>query len=347
MEATMKRWRRTAGITLAMGLALAALAGCGSDDESPSDTGSNDEPTALRMQLSWVPSAQFAGYLVARDKGFYEDANLDVTVLPGGPNVNNIQQLVAGEADLAVDRVSTLFQSRDKGMPLKGIAEFDQESGFWLVAKKSNGILEPEDLVGQKVGIFSDNEFEYLAMLEEMGVDPDSVKTFYQGFTKEPFLNDEYPVAQVTSWDQLQVILASGYSEDDLTFFKPTDYGVGVLHGALIVTESILDENPEALTAFVQATMEGWKYAFENPEEALDIVGQESQDASRTHEAASLDEMKNILWGRGADSPPEGWGTIPVDVWEQTAQILMDGDYVDNPIDVPASMDTSIAPQDE
>lgn len=344
----MKQRKGLAGIALAMCLAVTALAGCGSDDDSGSSddsTSSDGEPTALRMQLSWVPSAQFAGYLVARDKGFYDDVNLDVTVLPGGPNVNNIQQLVSDEADLAVDRVSTLFQSRDKSMPLKGIAEFDQESGFWLVAKKSNGITEPEDLVGQKVGIFSDSEFEYEAMLGAMGIDPDDVKTFYQGFTIEPFLNDEYPVAQVTSWDQLQVIYAEGYTEDDLTFFKPTDYGVGVLHGCLIATEDILNDNPEALTAFVEATKRGWTYAFENPEEALDIVAAESQDASRTHEAASLDEMKNIIWG-GADSPPEGWGTIPMEVYQTTADIMEESGAVDKPVDVPASVDTEIAPKD-
>ena len=336
---------------VAVGVVLTALAGCGSDDDGSDDNGDDGttpdgataEVTDLRMQLSWVPSAQFAGYLVARDKGFYDEANLNVTVLPGGPNVNNIQQLISGEADLAVDRVSTLYQSRDKGMPLKGIAEFDQQSGFWLVAKKSNGILEPEDMVGEKVGIFADNEFEYLAMLDQMGVDPDSVKTFFQGFTIEPFLNDEYPVAQVTSWDQLQVIYNSGYSEDDLTFFKPTDYDVGILHGCLIATEDILGASPEALTAFVEATMEGWTYAFENPDEALEIIGAESQDADRTHEAASLEEMKNILWN-GEDAAPEGWGTIPVDIFEETAAILNDGGYVDNEPDVEGSIDTSIAP---
>ena len=169
------------------------------------------------------------------------------------------------------------------------------------------------------------------------------MKTFFQGFTIEPFLNDEYPVAQVTSWDQLQVIYNSGYSEDDLTFFKPTDYDVGILHGCLIATEDILGASPEALTAFVEATMEGWTYAFENPDEALEIIGAESQDADRTHEAASLEEMKNILWN-GEDAAPEGWGTIPVDIFEETAAILNDGGYVDNEPDVEGSIDTSIAP---
>lgn len=333
---------------IGVGLVLATgLAACGSDDDSGSDGGSTGSdtdaaPVPLRMQLSWLPQAQFAGFLVADAKGFYEDAGLDVTVIPGGPNVNNIQQLVSGEADLAVDRVSTLFQSRDKGVPIKSIAEFDQESGFWLVGKKSEGINTPEDLEGKKVGIFSDNEFEYQAMLAKMGVDENDVKTFYQGFTMEPWLNDEYTVAQVTSWNELQTIYESGLSEDEVTLFKPTDYGVGTLHGAILATEDSISDNPEALSAFVEATKKGWTYAFENPDEAIDIVMSQAQDASREHEMNSLEQIKRTQWG-DSDTAPEGWGMIPLDNYEETATVLEDGDFVDNEIDVEASVDTNIA----
>jgi NitT/TauT family transport system substrate-binding protein len=335
-----------------VGVLFTALAACGGSDDKkstePAETPTSEETSepapapALRMQLSWLPQAQFAGFLVADAKGYYDEAGLDVSILPGGPNVNNIQQLVSGEADLAVDRVSTLFQSRDKGVPIKGIAEFDQESGFWLVGKKSEGINAPEDLEGKKVGIFADNEFEYNAMLDEMGIDKGAVKTFFQGFTMEPWLNDEYPVAQVTSWNELQTIYESGVSEDDLTIFKPTDYGVGVLHGAILANEDIINSDPAALTAFVEATMKGWTFAFENPEEAIDIVMDAAQDADRQHEMDSLEQIKSTQWG-DSDTAPEGWGTIPMDSYEETAAILEGGDYVDNDVDVEGAVDTSIA----
>lgn len=339
------RLLRKFSVIAAASLLAIGLASCGSDDDG-GDSGSDgaSEPVPLRMQLSWLPQAQFAGFLVADAKGFYEDAGLDVTVIPGGPNVNNIQQLVSGEADLAVDRVSTLFQSRDKGVPIKAIAEFDQESGFWLVGKKSEGINAPEDLVGKRVGIFADNEFEYLAMLDEMGIDEGDVDTFFQGFTMEPWLNDKYTVAQVTSWNEMQTIYESGVSPDEVTLFKPSDYGVGVLHGAILANEDIIDEEPEALSAFVEATMKGWTFAFENPEEAIDIVMEQAQDADRQHELDSLEQIKQTQWG-DSDTAPEGWGTIPMDNYEETATILEDGDYVDNDVDVEGSVDTSIAPQ--
>lgn len=294
------------------------------------------------MQLSWVANAQFAGYMMAKEQGFYEDANLDVDLLYGGPNVNNVQQLTSGQADLTVDRVSTLFLSRDKGIPIKGIAEFDQKSGFWLVAKKSSGINSPDDLVGQKVGIFADDEFQADALLTAMGVDPSDVKTFYQGFTMDPWLNDEYPVAEMTSFGQLQEVYHAGYTDKDLVFFKPSDYDVGILHGCLIANESAIQSSPDALTAFVEATMKGWTYAFAHPDEAVDAILAEEPSASRPVETSALDAMKDVLWD--GDTPPDNWGQIPMDNYEETAKILEDGDYVDHPIDVEKSVDLTIAP---
>ena len=151
------------------------------------------------MQLSWVPSSQFAGYLVAKAKGYYSADHLNVTILAGGPNVNDIQQLLSGAADMTVDRTSTLFAARDKGIPIKAVAEFDAQSGFWLIAKKSTGITKPSDLKGKKIGIFSDDEFEYDAMMAKMGLNPKTdVTTFFEGFTMTPWLQNQYPVAQVT-----------------------------------------------------------------------------------------------------------------------------------------------------
>jgi NitT/TauT family transport system substrate-binding protein len=324
--------------------AAIALASCGSEQGGGDGGEAAEAVTPLRMQLSWLPTAQFAGYLVAKDKGFYNETGLDVTVLPGGPNVNNVQQLVSGEADLAVDRVSMLFESRDKGVPIKAIAEFDEESGFWLIGRKSDGINSPQDLVGKRTGLYPGDEFEPRAMLQKMGINPDDVPTFYQGFTMDPWLNREYPVAQVTSWDELQVVYLAGVKPEELTIFKPTDYGVGVLHGALLANESVIEKSPEALKAFVDATKRGWTYAFDNPEEAVDIVMKSQQDGSVELQTAMLDGMRQIMWG-GADKAPEGWGTIPMDVYEQTATILEDADYVQHPIDVQTAVDTSIATQ--
>lgn len=344
---TWRTMRRTSALG-AMAALAALAAGCGSSSSStPASSGGSASAavTNVRMQLSWLPSSQFAGYLVAKAKGFYKAVGLNVTILPGGPNVADIQSLVSGTADVTVDRTSTLFASVDKGIPIKAIAEFDHESGFWLIAKKSSGITKPADLRGKRIGIFSDDVFEYNAMLSKMGLNSKTdVKTFYQGFTMTPFINNQYPVAMVTSWDELQSVYEAGIKPSQLTFFKPSNYGAGILHGSLIATDQMIQSHPAALKAFVAATIKGWKYAYAHPAEAVSIVLKAAgPNDSKRHETDQLAAMKAIQWVGGAE--PARWGTIPMSLYKSQAAEIEGATpkIVTKPINVNADVDLSIA----
>ena len=342
----MRRTSATRSLSIVAALALLA-AGCASSS-SPPAAGSGSSPASsapvpIRMQLSWLNSSQFAGYLVAKAKGFYSHAGLNVTILPGGPNVNDVQQLVSGAADVTVDRTSTLYAAIDKGIPIKAIAEFDHESGFWLVAKKSTGITKPADLKGKRIGVFSDDTFEYDAMLTKMGLNPKTdVHTFFEGFTMTPFINNQFPVAQVTSWDELQTLYEAGIKPSQLTFFKPSSYGVGILHGSLIATDSIIQSHPQALKAFVHATIQGWQWAYAHPTQAVAIVlAAAGPTDSKRHETDQLNAMKQIQWINGKE--PANWGTIPVAAYQAQAKVVENAHVVNKPVNVPADIDTSIA----
>ena len=217
----------SAGV-LALVLGLVAAA-CGSSG-GESSGGSSGAPTKIRVQLSWIPDGQFAGYLMARDKGFYRDENLDVTLLPGGPNVNAVQQVVTGAADMTINKVSELYAARDKHLPVISIAQFDQRSSFPLVAFKSSGINGPKDFKGKKVGIwYGGDEYEFFALMQKEGLDPKKdVQLFEQGFTMDAFLKHEYQVAMVTTFNELNVIRLSGVKDSDLTIVNPSDYGISI-----------------------------------------------------------------------------------------------------------------------
>lgn len=341
--------RRAAAVALSVTAALLAAA-CGSSGgstggsgDTPGTGGSGGKAVPIRMQLSWTPSAEFAGYIVAKDKGFYKDAGLDVTILPGGPNVVNVQQMIAGAADVTVDRTSALLTAREKGYPVQGVAEFDDWSGFWLVAKKKNGINSPADLKGKRIGIYSDDVPEFEAMMKKMGIDPKKdITSFFQGFTMDPFIADEYPVAMVTAWDELLLLHEAGVPASDLTIFKPSDVGAGILSGCLIFTEKFLDSHPDAVKKFVQATIEGWRYAHANPDEAVDIVmANTNGQTTKAHEKETLGVMKDMHWPDGTE--PADWGQIKLDTFEENAKVLLDGGALTKPADVKAAVDLSIA----
>ena len=97
-------------------------------------------PDKVRLQIKWVPQAQFAGYFVALDKGFYSDENLDVQIIPGGPDIITEQQVANDQADFGVDWVASFLAFRDKGLPLIDVAQVYQSSGLMLVSRKAMNI---------------------------------------------------------------------------------------------------------------------------------------------------------------------------------------------------------------
>src|SRR5947208_968738 len=118
-------------------------------------------PDKVRLQIKWVPQAQFAGYYMALEKGYYAAENLDVTIIPGGPDIVSEQQVANGQADFGVDWVASFLAFRDKGLPLIDVAQIYQSSGLMLISKKSAGVTTPEALKGKNVGVwYGGNEFE-------------------------------------------------------------------------------------------------------------------------------------------------------------------------------------------
>src|ERR1700676_5279704 len=103
----------------------------------------------VTLQLKWVPQAQFAGYYVAKDKGFYKDEGLDVTIKPGGPDVAPEQMIAGGGADVVVDWMPAALAAREKGAAMVNIAEPFKHSGLELTCRADTGIKKPDDLKGR------------------------------------------------------------------------------------------------------------------------------------------------------------------------------------------------------
>jgi len=184
----------------------------------------------VKLQIKWVPQAQFAGYFVALEKGFYKDENLDVTIVPGGPDIVSEQQLVNGQADFGVDWVASFLAFRDKGLPIVDVAQVYQSSGLMLVSKKAANITKAEDLKGRSVGVwYGGNEFEFLALMDKLGYDPDKdLNVIKQGFTMDPFLAGQMEAASAMTYNEYQIVLESGLNPDDLNIIRYNDEGVGM-----------------------------------------------------------------------------------------------------------------------
>ena len=126
----------------------------------------------LTLQLKWVTQAQFAGYYVAKDKGFYEEENLDVTIRPGGPDIAPTQVLAGGGADVTVEWMPAALAAREKGLPIVNIAQPFKSSGMMLTCLKETGITDPAtDFKGKTLGVwFFGNEYPFLSWMNTLGL---------------------------------------------------------------------------------------------------------------------------------------------------------------------------------
>ncbi|MBC9245754.1 ABC transporter substrate-binding protein [Paracoccus sp. 11-3] len=280
---------------LMMGVAIAAL--CGS-------AGWAQE---LTLQLKWVTQAQFAGYYVALDKGFYEEEGLDVTILPGGPDIAPTQVLAGGGADVIVEWMPAALAAREKGLPLVNIAQPFKRSGMMLTCLKESGITDPKtDFAGKTLGVwFSGNEYPFLSWMNHLGLSTeggtDGVTVLKQGFNVDPLLQKQAACISTMTYNEYGQVLDAGLTPDDLVTFKYEDQGVATLEDGLYVLESTLDD-PEKVTSlvqFVRASMKGWAYAAEHPEEAAEIVLENDETGAQTleHQVRMAQEVAKLTEG--------------------------------------------------
>ncbi|WP_142850348.1 ABC transporter substrate-binding protein [Telmatospirillum sp. J64-1] len=281
----------------------------------------------LTLQLKWVPQAQFAGYYVAKDKGFYEEVGLDVTIKPGGPDINPTQVIAANGADVIVDWMPSALATREKGVPLVNIAQIFQKSGMMLTCRKDSGITSPVDFKGHTLGVwFAGNEYPFLSWMSQLGYstsgnNPD-VTVLKQGFNVDPLLQRQASCISTMTYNEYWQIIEAGMSEDELVVFKYQDQNVATLEDGLYTVEKNLEDPQmvEKLAKFLIATAKGWEYAAQNQEEAVQIVLDNDNTGAQTeeHQTTMMQEVAKLI--EGSD---QGIGYLEPADFERTVSVLM------------------------
>ncbi|MFP4328151.1 MAG: ABC transporter substrate-binding protein [Paracoccaceae bacterium] len=280
----------------------------------------------VTLQLKWVTQAQFAGYYVAADKGYYEEEDLDVTIKPGGPDIAPTQVIAGGGADVMVDWMPAALAAREKGLPLVNIAQPFKSSGMMLTCLKETGVTGPEDFPGRTLGVwFFGNEFPFLSWMSQLDIPTeggeDGVTVLKQGFNVDPLLQRQADCISTMTYNEYWQVIDAGISPDELINFKYEDQGVATLEDGLYVLEENL-EDPEfvdKMVRFVRASMKGWKYAQENPDEAAEIVLENDATGAQTeqHQKRMMGEVAKLT--AGSD------GALDPDDFERTVDSLLAG----------------------
>ncbi|MGY5453405.1 ABC transporter substrate-binding protein [Agarivorans sp. MS3-6] len=284
----------------------------------------------LTLQLKWVTQAQFAGYYVALNKGFYKDQGIDLTIKPGGPDIAPAQVLAGGGADVVVDWLPSALATREKGLPLVNIGQIYGKSGMMLTCLKSSGISSPADFKGKTLGVwFFGNEYPFLSWMSKLGYSTtggeDGVTVLKQGFNVDPIFQGQADCVSTMTYNEYGQVLDGGLSNDELILFKYEDEGVATLEDGLYVLEDSL-KDPKKLDAyakFLKATIQGWEWAAANPKEAGLIVLDYDDTGAQTeeHQIRMAGEVAKLLASSG-----KGVGYLEPAAFDRTVKVLLDSD---------------------
>jgi NitT/TauT family transport system substrate-binding protein len=267
----------------------------------------------VTLQLKWVTQAQFAGYYVAKDKGFYKDAGLDVTIKPGGPDIGPVQVLAGGGADVVVDWMADALQSREKGVAMVNIAQPFKHSGLELTCRADTGVKAPADLKNRTLGVwFYGNEFPFLNWMGKLGLktdgSPGGVKVLKQGFNVDPLIQKQADCISTMTYNEYLQVLDAGYKPDQLVVFKYEDQGVAVLEDGLYVMEDKLKDPAfvDKMARFVKASMKGWAWARDNSDAAAKIVLDNDSTGAQTekHQIGMMAEINKLTAGSDGKLDP-------------------------------------------
>jgi NitT/TauT family transport system substrate-binding protein len=265
---------------------------------------------AVTLQTKWVAQAQFAGYYVAKAKGFYKDANLDVTIKPGGPDIAPETVIAGGGADVIVDWLAAALSAREKGVALVNIAQPYKSSGLLLTCRNDMGVKTTADFKGKTLGVwFFGNEYPFYAWMAKLGLPTaggaDGVNVLKQNFNVDPLIQKQAACISTMSYNEYGQVLDAGLKPTDLTVFNYRDQGVGMLEDGLYAMQDKLKDAAfsDKMARFVSASMKGWAYAVANPDEAAQIVvdADDSGAATLAHQKYMMGEVaKLVATGKGA-----------------------------------------------
>jgi NitT/TauT family transport system substrate-binding protein len=318
--------RRFASVALAtMMIAAACSSGGGTGQLKP-----------VKLQLQWLPQAQFCGYYAALDKGYYKDAGLDMTILPGAVDIVPATVVAGGGADFGISWVPKLLASIENGANMQIIGMPFQRSATLEIAMKDKNIKTPADWKGKKVSTWgSGNEAELYAAMLKNGIDPNNkadVTILPQDFTMDAFLNGDSDAAQAMTYNEYAQVLeaknpATGqlYQPSDLDVISMESAGTAMLQDAIFANKAWLAESGNSDTAakFLEASYKGWQYCRDNPDDAVALILTHDAKLPKGHQTWMLNEINSLIW-----PSPQGVGMMDQAAFDRTVQIATDGKII-------------------
>ena len=252
---------------------------------------SSNSLQTITLQLKWKHQFQFAGYYAAKALGYYQKAGLDVQIKEAESHIDPAQVVLQGKAEFGISN-SELLILKAHGDPVVALASIYQHSPLvWLVTKKS-GLDNIHSLEGKRV-MLEPHATELVAYLNEEGVDMKKMVQVPHTFDPLSLMLGEVDAMSAYSTDE--PFFLEQYNIDYL-MFNPRASGIDFYGDTLFTTEQEVKNHPQRVKAFVEASLQGWDYALQHPDEMIDLIYKNySHRHSREHLAFEAKMTRNLI----------------------------------------------------
>jgi NitT/TauT family transport system substrate-binding protein len=300
-------------------LTVMLLASCYPASQAPASPKASGEPTKATLAMGYIPSVQFAPFYVAQEKGYFNDAGLDINFRYGFES--DLLKLVGtNELPFMIGSGEEVILGRSQGLPVRYVMRWYRKFPVVLFAKAAKGIKSPTDLVGKKVGLpglFGASYVGWQALVSASGIDPTKVNLQSIGFTQGAAISQDQVDAALDYVvnGPVQLRLAG----EDITVLPVSDY-IDLPSNGIITNEKVIQEQPELVRALVTATLRGLADTLKNPDEAFQISLRAVPEAGGTNAQVSraiFDESLK-LWQTDADT----LGRSDPDIWAKAAKFM-------------------------
>jgi len=303
---------------------ILTLVGCGTTAQTPTPAAKRP----IHVQLAWVHTIEYSSFYTAQDQGYYDAANLDVSLDVLGQTLP-IDQVVMGKAQFGLSSADNVLLARAAGKPVVAIATIYQRSPVAFVSLAKNHITKPQDFINKTVvvDLKGTTGIVYRALLASQSINEALVKTQPRAdYTNDALLNGQADVIDAFINNQPVQLKQQGY---DINVVLPSDYGIDLYANVIFTTEEMIKTQPDIVEAFVRATTSGMQRAIQDPEAATRLTVARGTNLDPTAEATSMRLALPLM--NPAGSRP---GMMTAQNWQTAYQILHDQNLLAQQLDV-------------
>ncbi|MGZ5270950.1 MAG: ABC transporter substrate-binding protein [Ramlibacter sp.] len=268
--------------------------------------------TSLNLQLGWLVGGNQVGEVVAKRLGYYDAEGLNVTIQPGGPNVDGVAVVASGRCEAGqVSSSPSVMLAVSQGLPIRCFAVGAQKHPYCYFSLEKNPVRKPADLVGKKVGIQPTAAVLLRALLAKNKINEKDVHVIPIGADMTPLMTGQVDV--VTGWlTNTTALKVLGKDRVEMSLW---DAGVKLYALPYYANTKVLQTQPQVLEGFLRATGRGWAYAQSNRDQAVDLLVKEYPNLNRDDERVALDTM--LKYSFGDLTRAQGWGAMDPAVWQE------------------------------